>query len=140
MANTTIEPIVGQLSIPSDFGRDLLNNEIVIRDPVNEFEANLNGAITDDVFGVYNEIEAAEPGQAHKARFLRRGESLVRIQDSHSVTKYAFLTASASDPGSAVTAASTGHRFAQALEASPATVGQFIRCEIFADGPPSIVP
>ncbi len=135
-----IEREMGQLSIPSDIGRNLLEGEIVIRDPVNPYEANLPGAITEDVFGVVDELEGAEAGQAHPARFMRRGERRVRIQDNAAVTLYAELTASATDAGAAVTAIATGHRFARALEAIGApTTDQFIICEIYADGPPSIV-
>lgn len=136
-----IEREMGQLSIPSDIGRDLLESEIVIRDPVNVFEANLPGAITDDVFGAVDELEGAVAGQAHPARFMRAGEREIRIQDNATITLYADIMPSASDAGSAVTATIGGHIFGRALEAiSSGTTNQSINCEIFADGQRLISP
>lgn len=132
---------MGQLSIPSDIGRDLIESEIVIRDPVNAFEANLPGAITDDVFGVLDEVDGADEGQAHPARFLRAGERRVRIQDNETVVLYALLNASTVTPGAAVTATTGGHVFGRALQAiGSGDVDQFVMAEIFADGPIFLAP
>lgn len=133
--------IVGQLSIPSDVARTIIEGEVVIRDPANPFEANLPTAITEDAFGVLDEIDGADPGQAHPARCVRRGERKVRIQDNATIVLYARLMPSASDVGSAVTAASTGHVFGRALEAiGSGTTNQFVNAEIWADGPEDIEP
>lgn len=141
MSDSTIPEIIGQLSLAEDFPRPLLNFEIVIRKAGagNFAIADFPAAIVDDVYGVYDEINAATPGQAHPARFMRRGETKVRVQASHVVADRALVAASASDEGSAVTAASTAHAFGRALEAAPGDAEQFIRIELFADGPPHIV-
>lgn len=141
MGITSIEREAGQLSLPSDLGRDILRGECAIRDPVNEFEANFPGAITDDVFGIYNEeFGDGEPGHEHPVRFLRQGEMNIRLQDNAAVPKYSRIMPSASDAGSGTLATTGAHVFARSLEVSPATTPQFVRCELFAAGVPFIEP
>ena len=139
--STKVTREAGQLSIPSDIGRDLLEGEVVIRDPANYNEANLPSAITNDVFGVLDEPAGAAAGQELPARFVRAGQRKVRIQDNATLALYALLQPSASDAGSAVTATTGGHVFARALEAiGSGTTDQYALCEIFADGPVYLAP
>lgn len=133
----------GQLSLPSDLGRDVLDGEILIRDPVNVYEGNLPTSSSDVVYGVIDDINGGEAAQTMPLRLMRVGERRVRIQDNATVADRDLLSPSSSDTGSAAPQSLVGGRpFARALEAitsggTAQYVQAAIECDIGADGLPA---